>query len=324
MANVIEYIDEKWSFGKDGKNVTSIYKVKMDAATANEDEVYALTTVPKLYQAHPRCSDVVCNKIDIERDAGGNGTRTQFVVTCTFAPPESANTDTGNAEDPLSPKPWEQAPEVYFGMEVQDIPLTYAYRWKDKDGTIHKEPRHVLTSAGSPFDPPATYQAGFLIVNITTNVRGKYFDYTIIETYSNTVNDDDIVGAGIRLGEGDGFLRPIQAQVKYTDQSEQYWVVQYQIAVRGVANFVSILDQDYRIIDPSASSLRRELRKSDIFSNVIKGSEDDGALEDPVKLDGEGNLLAEGEDPVYIGYLPYRSTDWTALPGIPVRLAKRI
>jgi hypothetical protein len=95
-------------------------------------------------------------------------------------------------------------------------------------------------------------------------------------------------------------MRGIRGKPAWNEDGQKYWEVEYTIEVRPDTHIRKILDVGYYTKDEDGEW------------TPIKDT-DDNYVTEPKKMDGEGGVLADGADPVYLEYQTYYAINWTNL-----------
>lgn len=183
------------------------------------------------------------------------------------------------------------APQVSWTFASTSEPI-------DKDNK--KKP--ILNSSDEPFDPPITEDFDDLVLRYIRNEA--VFNETFAGDFKNAVNIDTFLGfppgtCKLKIFSGD----------KTRAAGLIYWAVTYEIHIRydesdpestGNGWKRRILDQGFRTKDDDGNY------------ETIK-DKDGNPLSEPVKLDGEGGELAEGDDPIYLKFVTAKERNFSDL-----------
>lgn len=203
-------------------------------------------------------------------------------------------------------------PVIKLGSADKERILDYDYSWQDRAGTLtelggtifHEDDpgTPVVNSAGCPFDPPVTLPVSYTTISITFfSLRP---DYAAIARYKNSVNDADWEWAGLQIPKD--FARCTEyTQTSTYENGRWYWEHQIVIEVSPDLpyNPVKILDAG-TMAKPATTSLKDAANTTKLvpITSVHNGQ----PVTQPVPLDGEGQPLAAGEDPIYLEFQGYR------------------
>lgn len=157
-------------------------------------------------------------------------------------------------------------------------------------------PTAILNSADCIFDPPPEFEDFRLTLSITRNEAA--FDPIKIGGFIGTVNLKSFFGFDPREVRCTG----ISAERVY-EKGIFYWKVSYEFEIRageGVTAWQSnILDRGYMEYDGPALVA--------IVDNLLK------PVPEPALLDGEGQALVKGDDPVFLHFTIYSPMDFDLL-----------
>lgn len=196
---------------------------------------------------------------------------------------------------------------------------------EDADPTIAIE-----TSAGNPFGEPATYiqhNPTFTWWQIETDAVGDLIENGEFTKYVGTINHTGVAVFGRSFPAHTLLLKGMDPEQyyyrdPYSTNSEIRWKTTYTVEYNPETWWDKILDQDYEALLPKSETdstlIKRPIRLADLpynsASNKVRiGDASDDYVQSPVKLDGEGKVLEDGSNPVYIEYLVKRPLDWKEL-----------
>lgn len=215
--------------------------------------------------------------------------------------------------------PLQEAPLLSIDGREIEVPVT-----TDVAGNL------IVNSAGDPFDPPITRSEDRIILTVSRNEAsqayadqyfldtglvypGWVFNFDTIKQIANKVNVAPFLGYGPHKVKG---LRPRVVR-NHHPMVGWYWSVTYYFEIKdedfvigegeGAETVGSgwdrvVLDAGYRTKDGS------ELNMITI---------DGQPIQEPALLDGEGQRLDAGEDPVYMAFALNEEMDFNML-GLPV------
>jgi hypothetical protein len=194
--------------------------------------------------------------------------------------------------------------KVYFDSEQYDIAFD-----RDLDGNP------VLNSAEMPYDPPMVKEDHRLIIRIEKAVPA--FDALFADKVMGRVNSTPF------FGYTTGTLRITKISATPQDNADfgQYYLLSVEMVYRRIEDVTNIdiipatvgAPTNYEphqalILDTGRYTLNPGTGK-----HVKILDEDDDHVIDPVKLDGDGQKLEDGADPVYIKYQMYPTYDFNLL-----------
>ena len=188
----------------------------------------------------------------------------------------------------------------------------------------------IETSAGNPFAEPLTviqHNATFSWWQIETVAVGDLINSGDYTKYLGTVNADSASFCGRTFDPGTLLLRGMEPEQyyyrsPYSTESEIRWKVTYTIEHNAEDWWDRVLDQDFEALLKRTATdttlIKRPIRLADLPYNTsgtkVKLSDaNDDYVQQPVKLDGAGELLEANASPVYLQYLVKRPLEWTEL-----------
>lgn len=290
------------------RTYTRIFEVRTDDPNDDAFTAGAGTGIPRNGEEHP--SDPFATMIDISAEQMEDDF-TLWVVTCLYesSPPEDQQREALTYDANGDPA---ENPGASGNFEREDNPLLRPASWR----TTHEKVMEVVyrgvtdfgwivpgpavvNSAGDPFDPPLMEERSYKVVTITKNVAldNPILSWDIQEDYQDSVNSDEYRGRRI------GTLKIDAIDVESAIENRlSYAIVHVIVKFRPDGWKRSIIDAGYReivLIDPDGGGPQefpQHIR--DQWGNLI-GS--------PKLLDGSGQQLPFGEDPVFLTFQTKRS-----------------
>lgn len=255
------------------------FRAQTDSPSVSAIEVAQYPSVPILGDAYfislaHRDLGAYVQQVDVEEETEDGKS---WIITVTWGP-YNAN------EFPKDPTQWPlrvswSANQFKRGMI------------KDEDGTA------VLNSASDPFEEAAERDDSR---TICTTVRNEpRFDPQIAEDYRDHLNQDPFAGFAARCVK----LSKIDSELKYDSdagtEDGYYNEVTYFFEFNKDGWDLKPLDQGYATLNGGA--------KTAILDTTGQ------PLTKPQLLDGSGNRLADGADPVFLTFKRYTTADFAAL-----------
>lgn len=157
----------------------------------------------------------------------------------------------------------------------------------------------LTNSAKESFDPPISREVDDLVLSFVRNEES--FDQVVAASFKNAVNADEFLGfepGTVKCTRFDG------EEAQAADQ--KYFVVSYEFQIRYDGWKRRILDQGFREDTGSTDD------DGNTIYEIIKDT-DGNPVREPVLLDGEGKILAEGEDAVFLEKQIYPELDFSNL-----------
>lgn len=162
-----------------------------------------------------------------------------------------------------------------------------AVRYDILDGAIEN-------SARTPIDPPLELEISIPIIKITINKA--------VLTYSSVADVQDCVNLSTWLGFAAGLvkIRGIEIKQKW-ENNYLYFEYNWTLAVKWDGwNPLRVLDQGFHTLDSEGEPVLARDKFQTPYAH-------------PVMLDGEGNKLTSGSDPVYLDFQMYREVEFVGL-----------
>lgn len=210
------------------------------------------------------------------------------------APRDRVTDPAGRAEDPVL-----RPTEVEWGWVKHRRTPTKARYGAAYSGEVtsevepEAEETAFLNSAGDRLTDVPEVDDSRPTLRVTRNQAA--FDPSVLETYKDAINKDSFAGFGPRKCKVTG----IEAKSSY-ENGLSFWRVTYTFEFNPRGWRLELLDHGFRA-KPSSVSTDRNAQVNNVG----------GKLE--VLLDGTGVKLADGADPVYLFYYPYREVPFAPL-----------
>lgn len=241
----------------------------------DDEEVVRLSVPEFLGDVHPSNSNArVSNKTSTEQTRiKGGGSVWQVQVTWDTSTPEST-------EDPLD-EPIQYSWSAVASEEVFDV---------DVDG----EP--VVNSADDPFSDGITRQTFDIQLSVSHNLAS--FDGSLAASFVQKLND-----ATFHSGPaGTVLCTNISAQGPNEQNGIEFWAISYEFLYRKDGWDKKVLDAgfNYKLVDGMDCTRKKIL---------VEGREPTS----PVLLDGNGEVLTCGDEPVVLTFKPYERVDFSTL-----------
>lgn len=197
------------------------------------------------------------------------------------------------------------------GAKENPIERRAEWNWQSEEFTriadVDNEGDPIDNSAGWQFDPPPEIDDARVILNVVIN-QGA-FDHLEAKEYSNVVNDDTFGGHEA----GDVMCKPITAEHVWEGEYE-YFRVTYRFHFREGRQpdgKPRVGGWDKELLDYGPYSLGEESGDPPTREKIVSG--DENGVPVLKNLDGEGGLLADGEDAVFLPFEVYPRKSFGAL-----------
>lgn len=273
----------------EGRFFTRVFHVVTTDVTTAQVDIFADTSIPNIYDPFPGADDAICKNIASEVF---HEDQVQWLVICEYGPRKQV--EEGNTH------PTDLPAVISFGYQQYRRAVEKAYRATD-DVTNPTLP--VQNSAGQPFDPPLVDVVSNQVITINRNEKTSAFDPNKAANYKDTLNKNPITVAGVQIAALQGRIRKIGSRTAWDEEGLGYWEVTYEVEV----------DRKYHVRKPLDIGFYQLDSAGELTS--IKDSEGE-AVTEPVKLDGAGQELGPGGDPVYGSFQTLFAVDWAPL-GLP-------
>lgn len=185
------------------------------------------------------------------------------------------------------PLPWNSPPSYSFNFNSSEHIV-------DRDVEKGKA---ILNSAGCPYDPGVTAMRFEGVLSVQRNIFGWSIQQGI--TYTGAVNNDPFYGAP--PGYCMAYITGSQQDVTIGDIVQRYWAVSYQFSFKTAEQWspLNILDAGFT----------KKTKDGKLVPITIAGREPST----PVPLDGSGQPLGDGKDPVFNKIAVYKKLPFNAL-----------
>jgi hypothetical protein len=314
----------KGGSGSDAIEYTGAWYVECDAATDTAktvlDHFKATSSLPWLGRQFSYSTSIdteaTCNDVSVETIPGGLG---KFNVTATFATPtaEQGKEEKQDEDGKPTDDPTQWRDEIEISSTQISVPAEYATYIGPQPANQFLQPgvvkRDICNSAGVPYDPLPEVELDITIIRISK--WDIQWNEALIAPYRGTINNDGFV-----MNKPDyNFSFPISpfvAKIKEWSGSFQIvndvkvWKHTIEVHINPLGWRLDILDRGTTITeiddDPESATyglaIPKRLRDSSDFP-----------LTEPQKLNGNGQLLPAGGNPVYLLYAWYREVPYAGI-----------
>jgi hypothetical protein len=265
-------------------------------------------------------TDAICTDVDAQPIQNSGG---MFFVTAKFSSPSGGDDENNNdkkdkdgnkTDDPLQ---WHD--EIDVSTTQVSCPIEYAtYLGPNpaneflRPGLIARDP---CNSAGVPFDPLPEYELDITVLRITKYTAS--WDDALIAPYRGTINSDQFVinkpdyNFSMTVPIIQGKIKQWSGNFHFQDK-KKYWKQTIELHINPLGWRFPLLDRGTTktVVDdnPANATYGFKIPKRLVDASNIP-------LTEPQKLDGNGNLLRAGRDPVYLLYgkyteVPYANINW--------------
>ena len=243
--------------------------------------------IPQSGWPHPEDGFAICHDVNVV-PIRGDPMHFHANLFYTTAPDPRSEPDPGRGHDPLSREP------RYEWFEIRAAVPIY---W-DLDGNS------IASSAGEPFDPPLEQEESRLGFRVE-----RFREYTTLQamgehlySVANKLNAEPFLGAPAETAR----IASARAQL-IIEGGIPYWREAYEVHFREQTWNRSVLDQGvYRIYTVGMPGTPDE------YENIVDANGQ--PIANPVKLDGNGQVLAPGEQAVYRNFRTYNTISFTGIP----------
>ena len=219
-----------------------------------------------------------------------DGTRTIWNVFCDYQTPDATGVDKIIEDDPLNDEPI----KAWTSFNISEVVDS------DKDGFA------ILNSAGYEYSPAMMQDVDYLRLTVSRNESVTSYDPATARDYINAVNSDSVTMVA---------LPATAKQIKCLEYSAR-------TATRGDSKYLAItyvfvfasLNWSRQVLD---AGIYEEFVHPETHEVSDRRIRIDGEPTDsPVKLNGAGQALPSGEEPVYLEFDINKQMPFGAL-GIP-------
>ena len=265
-----------------GKNVTTYRRrfiVQTNDVNDGPKTVMAAAGIPQPQDGYKSGNEsdpaALCIKIE---PAPRQSEPTTWDVVCDYSTDLPPGPNTGN---PGTQPP--DRPTKYF--------LSYTTITRILSEDFSTPPRPILNSAGQEFHPSLEQELYLPVVQIQRYEPTFLFQRAKWGNGSVNMNTFTILGNFVGKYEALGRMR----QAPYFENGLSYWDTTYEIIINRLTWLASPLDQGtlQLVPDPSAPTFQEKTMLRAITDQT------GNPVNQPVKLDGKGKKLAQGQDPVY-------------------------
>jgi len=291
-----------------GYKMVRYFQVILDTVSAQDATlVLSQSALPKNFDIYPGQTKYVCTSRSASV-VGKDGTF--WEVKCSYEfDPSKIEGGYKNSETP-----WNEEPMISFSNESQSVTVEAAFaRSSDgsaptseesEDSELTNGPSYpIVNSAFDMFDPGVTALKSLLVISIQRAERE--IDPNSFFKYYDTVNSKEITIAGITIAVHKAKIKSITPRKAFTNDGERYWDVSYEIVLDAQTHIQSVLDVGFYYLDPSAVEGDEEY--------TLPFEIDEEPVTEPKMLDGLGNPLESGEEPVYLKFRTNRQKDFGPL-----------
>jgi hypothetical protein len=286
---------------------TRVYEVYCDDPDDGPGVAGFTMALPRLGDSHPEDSQAVCvlvNPVQDEADPLRWVVNIEYDTQPEFPDAvqpdlteggggEGTTQDIGDRPD----SPLDRPPVWKFSFEKTTEIAKSGFKVDPDDGSLSVLPKAIATSAGMPFDPPATIEVSRPIVSVTVNVAQVSLWH--LADIQDTINEFDWNGCAPRQAKCVG----AEASSGF-ENGVFFWSVTYTFAIRYETWDVQLLDAGFHKI------------RHDSYldaDRVVAITDDIGGQSGPWMLNGAGDLLPAGDPPKYLRWVVYRMKNFAAV-----------
>lgn len=189
--------------------------------------------------------------------------------------------------------------------------LTQKYVWKD----LNDAP--LVNKAKDPIDPlPMDFTD--VIVNLKANI--PTYDATWVTKYVNSTNEADVTMSNgkttINLEAGYGLIKSMSISELQEDNGYEFYVANLSVHVTHDEEYqwkTMVINEGFNYLDGTDLI---PIYDKDVDGVLLDGSNGDAAVKvtSPRKLDADGAVLADEDDPVLLEFELYKRAAWADLP----------
>lgn len=292
--------------------------VKTDSKQHTPREIALAAGVPRRGDPHPEDEFSICDSV--VPDLADNSDR-HWVVRCHYSVPEGTQPVSGDDEE-AAQQPDAVIPRIQIRYVSRTEPLV-----KDVTG------RPLLNSAGARFVDVPEVDRDYTELIISGRVRFENFDLDTSARYRNRINDGPFLNNEARTCR----MINIDASTEDAEFRQQdgrilvrtVWNISILVHIRDSWD-IEIVDEGHYENSSGVTGLIVVTPTSFSGLNITYDNfrpiedADGNAIQEPVFLDGNGNRLGSGQQPVFIPFFPYETANFSDLLdqfGFPQTLA---
>ena len=270
------------------------YVLRFDAPVTDTEEVLLVEQLPFPGYTYPFNDTLKCTSVSVSPEPNNQSVwraRAQFDATG-LAVNEGFAYDFKPGVNLIN----QVARGAYWASVEDEFPV-----WDD----IYDTPIIVIeNSAGDPFAEPlqtVQYNRTFSWWQIENAATGRIIDDGSIYEFIGTINRNETKICGQTIGAGQAIIKQIEPVLYYyrppfTLSSQMRWKTQYTVEINATGSWIDrVLDQGYdaylKKSETDSTLIKRPIKLADLpyNSSKVKNSDaNDGMIQQPVKLDGDG------------------------------------
>jgi len=167
----------------------------------------------------------------------------------------------------------------------------------------------IRNSARDPYEPASVQEEYYHKVLSWTQREIGSFDYTQALDFQGSLNEESITILGVRIPKGKGLMRSVEPILSTDDSGDFEWRTSYQVEIAEVDHWLTVLDAGYNFLDTDPIE-KRAILYGDLNDPPADPDEAAEQVQDPVALDGTGDILGTLADPVFNRYRTKPYKDW--------------
>lgn len=187
----------------------------------------------------------------------------------------------------------------------------------------------ILNSAGDPFAEPLMEEEDRWVIYIEKTYSWNSINPRTFSQYFNSVNQNNISIADLPVIARGARMRKINPTVRYLGSNSYDWRIRFEIEVKrhGKRFDREVLDRGFSYLEELDDRYPGSFKKGDKWYMrrlVNVQNADTGEYQQapaPVLLDGNGGLLADTDEPVYLIFRTRPEVNWANL-GFPRTIAE--
>lgn len=266
---------EDW---EDNYSYTVRYKVRVSGKDDGPAIVKAASALPNLGDIYVIGNESDAGAYLTQRRVGrlaGESNVYWWLVTDNYANKDREKCLEQAQEDPLKLPP--------------KIRLSFAQFQREMVRDLTGKP--IANSAGEFFEPFPTVDDSRPVITVTRNEARDPTRNAI--AYQDAVATDRVFGADAGVAK----MQSITCEVVYTKDCDPFFSVTYQLQFRREGWRLVLLDQGHSVLVTEELTNEQGEKKNVVKLKVVRDAED-RPLNHPVLLDGSGQLLPPGEEPI--------------------------
>ena len=250
------------------------------------------------------CSQISADYVEASGDT--------FLVTATYTPESGEGKQQRPDKDgKMTDDPTKWRDEIDIGSTQMFLPMEFATYVGPRPRNEFLKPgrfQAVTNSAGEPFDPLPEYELDITVLRITK--YGEAWNEDFIAPYRGTINKDHVrinkpnYNFFFQFGPFQGKMKEWAGTAGFANE-KVYWKHNIEL-------HVSPVGWRFPLLDKGTTTIGRDPDDATNYGKVIRlKDQSDYPLTSPILLNGNGEALPKGQDPVVLLYARYSEVNYS-------------